>query len=145
MPKKTVVVEARMGDGFAMESTLGKHVLQIDQPDAMGGTDTGPNPLQYFLLSLGGCIGAIARIIASQKRLEVRGLSVSIRGEIDTDALLGKNSDIRAGFESITADVHIDADMTEEEKKAFLAEVEARCPISDNMAGTTPVTVCLQE
>lgn len=145
MPKKTVVVKAKMGDGFAMESTLGNHVLQIDQPDAMGGTDTGPNPLQYFLLSLGGCIGAIARIIANQKQLAVRGLSVSIRGELDTDALLGKNPDIRAGFESIAADVEIDADMTGEEKKEFLAEVEARCPVSDNMSGTTPVTVSLQE
>ena len=145
MPKKTMVVEAQMGDGFAMESQMGKHLARIDQPAAMGGTDTGPNPLQYFLLSLGGCIGAIGRIVANQKKLPLRSLTVKIEGELDTDVLLGKSRDVRPGFGAIRASVAIDADMTAEEKKAFLAEVDSRCPVSDNMSQATPVSIQLAE
>ena len=56
MPKKTVVVESKMREGFTIESRIGKHVVYIDQPESGGGKDKGPSPLEYFLLSLGGCI-----------------------------------------------------------------------------------------
>ena len=49
----------------------------------------------------------------------------------------------RAGFQSITAKVKIDADLSEEEKKEFLEEVDRRCPVSDNLMKLTPVTVKL--
>ncbi|NLF31988.1 MAG: OsmC family protein [Planctomycetes bacterium] len=139
MAKKSVVVEAKMGEGFWMESRMGEHVLHVDQPAAMGGTDKGPNPLQYFLLSLGGCIGAISRIVATQRKLPIRGISLRITGDLDTDVLMGKANGSRAGFGALEVHAEIDADMTAEEKKAFLAEVDKRCPISDNIANTTPI------
>jgi len=145
MPKKTVVVETRLGEGFAMESRIGRHVLHVDQPEAMGGTDTGSNPLQYFLLSLGGCLGAIARIVANQRRLPLRSVTPKTQGELDTDVLLGKTRDSRAGFAAVEVNVDVDADISVEEKKAFLAEIDARCPISDNTSNTTPVSLHLQE
>ena len=145
MPKKTVVVEASLGEGFAVKSQIGKHVLHVDQPEAVGGTDTGPNPLQYFLLSLGGCIAAVARIMANQRKLPLRSLTLTIRGELDTDVLLGKNKDKRSGFTTVEVCADMDADMSPEEKESFLAEVEVRCPVSDNTSNTTPVSLCLQQ
>ena len=145
MSKKTVVVEARLGAGFAIESRIGKHILRLDQPEAAGGTDTGPNPLQYFLLSLGGCIAALARIISNQKGLSFHALTLKIQGELDTDALLGRSKDKRAGFTAIEVYAGVEADMSLEEKKSFLAEVEARCPILDNVSRATPVSLCLQQ
>ncbi len=145
MPKKTVVVEAKLGEGFAMESQIGNHVLRVDQPEAMGGTGTGPNPLQYFLLSLGGCIGAIARIVASQKNLPFRSVALKMQGELDTDVLLGMSRDKRAGFTAIEVYADIDADMSLEEKEAFLVEIDARCPVSDNTSSVTPISLHLQK
>ena len=43
------------------------------------------------------------------------------------------------GFQDVVVKVYMDADMTDEEKLAFLKEVDARCPISDNTINTTPV------
>ena len=60
--------------------------------------------------------------------------------DIDKNFLLGKTTEGRAGFVAIRVNVKIDADMTEAEKVAFLHEVEKRCPIADNMAGTTSIT-----
>ncbi|OVE73411.1 osmotically inducible protein C, partial [bacterium B17] len=129
MPTKTVQIETKMGDGFTIESQVGKHLMKIDQPEAAGGKDEGPNPLQYFLLSLAGCISAISRIAANQKKIPLRGISLKIEGEMNTDGLLGKNTDARVGFSSINVIADIDADMTDEEKKEFIELVDSRCPV----------------
>ena len=143
MSSKTVQVEIKQGSGFQTECRAGKHVVFIDQPAPAGGTDAGPTPLDVQLMTLGGCITAIGRIIANQRKLTVRGIEVTVEGEIDTDGLLGKPSDKRVGFSAITARVKIDADMSASEKEKFLHDIDARCPISENLQNATPVSVVL--
>ena len=118
-------------------------MVVIDQPAPAGGTDEGPTPLDVQLMALGGCVAAIGRIIANQRKLVVRGIEVLVEGEIDTDGLLGKPSNKRVGFSAITAHVKIDADMSAAEKAQFLHEIDVRCPISENLQNVTPVTVAL--
>ena len=134
MAKKVVKINAVQGSEFKMIAKAGNHEVIIDQPAAMGGKDSGPNPLEYSLIAVAACIGAIGRIIANQRKLPLREMNVSVVGELNSDCLLGVNQNARAGFESIIVDVVIDADMTHEEKVAFLKEVDSRCPVSDNMA-----------
>ena len=90
MPAKTVQVEIKQGSGFKTECRAGKHLVVIDQPAPAGGTDAGPTPLDVQLMVLGGCLAAIGRIIANQRKLVMRGIEVTVEGEIDTDGLLGK-------------------------------------------------------
>jgi uncharacterized OsmC-like protein len=120
-----------------IDVAAGGHTLIVDQPAGMGGKDEGANPLQYQLVSLGGCIGTIALIIAKQERIDIKALSVGVEADIDTDFLMGKTTEGRAGFTEIRVNAKIDADMTDEEKKAFLARVDARCPISDILANNS--------
>jgi len=143
MAIKKAQVEVKQGAGFRTECRAGKHTMIIDQPAVAGGTDAGPTPLDYQLMALGGCITAIGRIIASQRRLAIRGIEVVVEGELDTDRLLGKASPNRVGFAAITAHVKIDADLTPAEKEKLLHEIDGRCPISDSLTGATPVNVVL--
>jgi uncharacterized OsmC-like protein len=145
MPAKTVVVEIKQGAGFRTECKVGKHTVIIDQPTPAGGTDAGPSPLDVQLMSLGGCVAAIGRIIANQRKLPVRGIEVTVEGDIDTDGLLGKPTEKRVGFSAITARVKIDADMTPAEKEQFVHDIDMRCPISENLQNATPVSVVLAE
>jgi len=143
MAQKTVVVESKLGDKFLIESDIRGHKVVIDQPANAGGTDTGPTPLELMLASLAGCIGTIGRIVAMQKRIALRGMDIKVEGSLDTDGLLGKPIDGRVGFEGFTITVDIDADMTDEEKKAFIHEVDARCPVSENLLNATPISIQL--
>jgi putative redox protein len=145
MAKKTVSIETSMEKGFKLVSQLGNHTMVVDQPTAGGGTDAGPNPLQYFMLSLAGCISAIARIAATQKKITLRSIKLTVQGELDTDALMGVSQDVRSGFGAIEVTAEINADLSDEEKRAFLEEVDARCPISENIAKITPVSIRLGE
>ena len=81
----------------------------------------------------------IGHIVAKQQHLVVRKIEVHVEGELDTDVLMGKNKEVRAGFSGIRVHTKIDADMSQEEKEKFLREVDARCPISDNIHSLTPI------
>jgi putative redox protein len=143
MPAKKIQVEIKQGAGFKTECRAGKHVVIIDQPAPSGGSDEGPTPLDVQLMALGGCVAAIGRIIANQRKLAVRGIAVTVEGDIDTDGLLGKPTASRVGFSAITARVKIDADMSDAEKAQFLHDIDTRCPISENLQNATPVKVVL--
>ncbi len=138
MAIKTVRVEATQGSGYEMKVRAGNHTVTIDQPEPAG-NDAAPNPLEYFLVSLAGCVGAVARIIAGQRKIDLKGISLTVEGELDSDRLLGKTTDERAGFTEIRVKADFDSDMTPEEKSAFLMEVDSRCPVSDVMLNGTKV------
>jgi len=143
MPQKTVTVESKLGEKFVIKSDIRGHEVVIDQPATGAGTDTGATPLELMFASLAGCIGTISRIVAMQKRIDLRGMNIKVEGPLDTDGLLGKPIEGRVGFEGITITVDVDADMTDEEKTAFIHEVDARCPVSENLLNTTPINVQL--
>ncbi|NMC46781.1 MAG: OsmC family protein [Chloroflexi bacterium] len=142
---KTVKVTAKGLEGFLIETKAGAHTAYVDQPPAMGGTDKGPTPLDYVFISLAGCLITIAKIVANQKRIVLRDVSVEVEGELNLEVLRGQDDKDRAGFKSFKASMKIDADLSKEEKQAFVEEVDRRCPISDNLMHTTPVEVVLAE
>ena len=139
MAVKTVKVESKLDSKFKIESAVSGHQVIVDQPAAMGGTGAGPTPLEYLFVALAGCIGSIGRIIAMQKQLALNGMTISVEGELDTDGLLGKDAPI--GFSEIRVSVDVDADMTAEEKAAFVHEVDERCPVSWNLLNASNVKV----
>lgn len=131
---KNIKVVATLEEGFKIELKARDFTLYIDQPEAMGGTNVGPNPLEYQLFSLAGCIVTIGKIVAKQKNIALKGLSCEVDGGLNAEVFMGKNKEERAGFQEITLVVNVDADLTQEEKEAFIHEVDARCPVSDTFA-----------
>ena len=145
MTIKTVRVDASQVEGFKIETRSRQHIAIVDQPQVAGGTDSGPTPLEYLFISLAGCIVTIGHIIAKQRRLNVRGIKVHVEGELDTDVFMGKNDTTRAGFTAIRVVTQIDADMSHAEKEAFLRDIDARCPISNNIHELTPIEFVVEE
>ena len=139
MANKTVEIVATLGPGMKIESEVRNHRVVIDQPKPAGGTDAGPTSLEYLFCALAGCIGSMGRIVAHQKKIALRGMQISVSGELDVDVLLGKSKQNRAGFGGITVRARIDADLTDEQKREFLKEVDERCPVSDNLRQVTSV------
>lgn len=143
---KKVRVTAHQTESMRMDVEARHHRVIIDQPSAAGGgRDTGPTPLEYLLASLAGCLGAIGRTVARQQKLNIRWMDFDVEGELDVDGLLGRPTTNRVGFRAIKVQVRVDADLSPEQKKAFLAEVKRRCPVSDNLSAPTPIEIELVE
>lgn len=133
MALKTLSATATLDSAFTTRVQSGNHTIYVDQPKNSGGQDMGPSPLQLVMAAVVGCFGTIGRIIAHQEKITLRGMSFEIEADYDPDGLMGRNCDVRPGFQALRVKVDIDADLTREEKQQFLEKVERRCPLADNM------------
>ncbi|MDQ0215275.1 putative OsmC-like protein [Oikeobacillus pervagus] len=112
----------------------GKEVL-IDEPKHLGGTDQGANPVEYVLSALGGCINVLVVSFAKLHDVEVKGVEVKIEGDLDPDGFLGKNPNVRAGYQEIRYQIYIDSPSSQENIQSLIEHVEKSCPVKDTLQG----------
>lgn len=117
----------------------------IDEPASLGGTDHGANPVEYVLAALSGCLNVMCHVIAQEMKFELRGVKIKLSGSLNPDKLFGKSDADRAGYKNIDVEIIPDTDADEETLKEWLAKVESRCPVSDNLANATPVKISLKK
>lgn len=144
MALKTISARGQMNAGMSIEVECGNHRLVMDQPKHAAGQDLGPTPLEAILAAIAGCFGTIGRFIAHQQKIELRGMRFEIEADYDPAGLLGRNPDVRPGFEELRIKVEIDADLSREEKQALLEQIEKRCPVADNLTHGTRLVSILQ-
>lgn len=137
MANKTISVQGTMGRSSAIEVQCGNHRIVMDQPVHAAGQDLGPTPLELVLAAVAGCFGTIGRLLANQRKIDLRGMRFELQADYDPAGLLGRDASVRPGFQALRVLVEIDAELSAEDKQAFLQEVERRCPLADNLAHGT--------
>ncbi len=75
---KTITAEAKLLEQFKIEGKVRDLVFYADQPTQSGGTNIAPAPLEYMIFSLAACIITIAQVVAKQKRINLRGITVRV-------------------------------------------------------------------
>ncbi len=118
--------------------------LIVDEPPGLGGDDEGPNPVEYILAGLAGCLNVMGHIIAKEMGFAIRSLTIDAAGPLNPAKLLGKQTDDRAGYKNIDVTLKVDADVDQATLDQWLATIETRCPVSDNLMNLTPVAVRAQ-
>lgn len=53
--KAVFEAESRQADGLKSEVRIRQFHLDVDEPEALGGKDQGPNPVEYVLAALASC------------------------------------------------------------------------------------------
>jgi putative redox protein len=75
----------RVGDGLRHEVDVnGRHTIVTDEPEHLGGTDTGPAPHELLPAMLAACVSTTVAMYAARKDWDVGGLGVDV--EYDNDA-----------------------------------------------------------
>jgi uncharacterized OsmC-like protein len=113
----------------------------IDQPQSHGGTDAGPSPVELVLCSLAGCVNIVVHMVAAERDVNIRGLRLTVEGDLDPARLMGSPTDIRPGFGAIALTAEVDSDASAEEIDEILRIVETRCPVADNLHNPTPLSL----
>lgn len=116
--------------------------IVYDEPPALGGTNTAPNPVEQLLGALGSCLAIGYAANASVAGIELRGLRIELEGDLDLHTFLGL-SDGNAGFSSIQAQVHIDSDADEEAVAALHQKVVATSPVGHCLNRSIPLDIGL--
>lgn len=115
----------------------------IDEPRNLKGTDHGPNPVEYVLAALAGCLNVVGHLVAREMGFQLRGITFELEGELDPAKFAGKETTNRAGYSQVRVKVKPDCDATPEQLQTWLHSVESRCPVSDNISNPTPVQITL--
>ena len=89
-------------NGFHIKSTIRKHNVEIDEPEGLGGTDKGPNPVELVLAALGSCQAIVLKFYGQKLGVEVKSVETSVNGEIDLGGFFGVPNG-RPGFQNIKA------------------------------------------
>ena len=63
--------------------TAGRHTLIVDEPENMGGGDSGPTPQQLLAMSLASCTAITVEMYADRKQWDVGRLEVEVDYEPD--------------------------------------------------------------
>ena len=142
MKEMNVTVHAQSETPTRMKLQSGKFELIIDEPESMGGSDMGLNPIQVLLMSLAGCLNITGHAVAQQRGLKLNGMKITIDGKMNPCAFIGCSYEEIAGFQKIVVNVKPDFDgATIEEIDSWLKETESRCPVTDNIEHATHINV----
>lgn len=126
----------------SLETTVSSrtHSFTLDEPQSLGGTDAGMNPVEALLGALGACKCIVARCYAEAHGITLRDITVECSGVLDPDGFLGKNPEAKIGFSSIHSVFRIEADNSPEEIAEFVAFVDRTCPVQDTLSNPATMT-----
>jgi uncharacterized OsmC-like protein/alpha/beta superfamily hydrolase len=124
------VVVQETGEGiFTQRIQAGAHALRADEPLSVGGDDTGPNPYDLLLASLGACTSMTLRMYARHKKMPLDRVTVSLKHSkihakdcADCETQAGK-------VDQIEREVRIEGDELTDAQRARLLEIADRCPV----------------
>jgi putative redox protein len=127
-----IVTETGLG-GYQVEVRVGTSSFLADEPKAVGGLGSGPNPYDLLSAALGTCTVLTARLYANRKGWPLTRAQASVvhrapRGTGQKDL-----------FErTVTFEGDLD-----DEQKARLLDIASRCPVSQTLERGSDVRISL--
>ncbi|WP_414049089.1 OsmC family protein [Macrococcus animalis] len=120
-------------EGLKVESSVRDFKMIMDEPESLGGTNNGMNPVEALLSAVGGCKVIVARSFAKMKKIDLQAITIDVEGTLDTDGFTGRNKEAKIGLSHLKTIYKIKANNSEEELKAFVDFIERTCPVIDTI------------
>jgi len=114
-----------------------------DEPEVLLGRDSAPNPVEYILHALAGCLTTSVMYHAAARGIEIRKLSSTLEGELDLRGFLGLDENVRTGYKKIRVCFDLEGDFSEEEKMELL-RLTRFSPVFDIVSHAVPVDISLR-
>jgi uncharacterized OsmC-like protein len=115
------------------------HSFTVDEPPALGGGGTAPNPVEFALASLGSCQAITYRFWAEHLGIAFDKLTVTVEGDLDIRRFLGFDENVRPGFSAVRVQVGITGPESPEHYQQLAAAVDEHCPVLDLFRNPVPV------
>jgi putative redox protein len=120
--KDTLHVNGTLGDkNYLVEIKTTNHIIKVDEPISIGGTDSYPNPAQYLLSALASCTAITIKMYANNKGWDV--------GNIDVDVKLKDVLSEGKSIKKMVKAVKFEKRPNEEQVERLLT-IGSKCPIS---------------
>jgi len=115
--------------------------FDADHPEVFASEDKGATPVEIVLVGLASCLTAGVAAVAQYREIQLRSVTAVVEGGMDIQGILGIDGDVRNGFDGIKVTYKIDADASEDDIKALVAQSQKRSAVYDIITNPTNVTV----
>ena len=112
-----------------------------DHPEVFASEDHGPTPVELVLVGLASCLTAGVAAVAQNRGIQLNSVKATIEGDMDILGILGGDPEVRNGFNDIRVKYEIDADASQEDVEAIVAQSQKRSAVFDVVTNPTNVTV----
>ncbi|MCB1844787.1 MAG: OsmC family protein, partial [Halioglobus sp.] len=119
---------------FAQNVFSDSHHWLADEPTAVGGRNSGPDPYEHLLAALGTCTAMTLRMYASHKKLPLEHVSVQLRHSRDYYADCEACDEATRGIEVLERVVTLTGELSAAETQRLL-EIADRCPVHRTLHG----------
>lgn len=126
----------KLTNGMKVECKARNHPILLDEPEELGGTDTGMNPVEAVLSALGACKCIVARCFAKAHKIDLEDFYIELEGDLDPDGFMGKNKDAKIGFSEIRSNIYIKSNSAKEDIEKFIEFIDRTCPVADTLANS---------
>ena len=123
------------------QSHKSEFTFDMDHPEIFASEDKGATPVEMVLTGLAGCLTAGVAAVAQHRKIQLRSVTATIEGGMDIQGILGIDADVRNGFDGIKVKFDIDADASQEELEALVAQSQKRSAVYDIVTNPTNVAV----
>ena len=123
------VLVADAGEGvFPQTILMGPHRARADEPESVGGTDTGGSPYDYLAAALGACTNMTLKMYASRKRWDLKDLRcVVTHSKIHAEDCATCETE-EGKVDRFVRTLSFGGDLTAEQREKLL-EIADKCPV----------------
>jgi len=134
----TVRADAKLIGDQLQEARSRDFKVICDEPASLGGTDAGPNPLEFFMSAVGFCENVTFSRFATLQGLEFDSLETSVRGHWDRRGQ-GEWEGIEPTFKDFVVETRIVSSAPLEKIRQVMRTTHARCPMHASISKIGPV------
>ena len=113
--------------------------LVNDEPPILLGRDSAPNPVEYVLHGLAGCLTTSMVYHAAAQGIEITSVETRFEGDLDLRGFLGLDENVRNGFSEIRVVFDIQGNFEDDVKQDLVATAQRFSPVFDILTNGVPV------
>jgi uncharacterized OsmC-like protein len=129
-----------LGEEHERKSTF---VIEADHPEVFAAHDRAPTPTEIVLSALASCLMGGLASVAQHRGIQINAARAIVEGDIDVRGILGMDPEIRNGFSGIRVRFEIDANASEDDIRALVAQAQKRSAMFDIITNPTDVHVAV--
>lgn len=146
-PQRIVTLKARtVCEGRFRNLTYVRDLPEfvIDEPPALLGDDTAPNPSEAALAALGACLSVGIHANATARGIRLSKIELTLEGDINVTAVWGvgdTDEEKRLGFTDIRVAIALEGDAPRERLDALIAHADRWSPVAATLRNPVALTV----
>jgi putative redox protein len=123
-----VLVRETRGGKFQQEIVSGPHRFLADEPEKVGGLDSGPGPYDLLLAGLGACTSMTMRLYADFKKLPLERVTVRLTHNKVHEADCEDCESKPAMLDQIDRNITLEGALDPDQRKKLM-DIADKCPV----------------